>query len=228
MSYLEEFARLNARPASALQIGGFRPTNNISTSNFGRKPLALAGEKWPTWKGSPLLFVCQLNLTKAPVVPELLQDIKLMTFFVSPQGGPLQRENGKDWRLRAYKSLLNLVPLAPPDGAGRLDRGCECQWEECVDYPTADDPEMRVPQGYEPAELELENLRRTKIGGYPSHIQSELWWDLRAHPANPQFCCQIDSEEKVGLQWGDRGMVYLGRGTAPGCSDRWFLDWQCY
>ena len=38
----------------------------------------------------------------------------------------------------------------------------------------------------------------------------------------------IDSEEKVGLFWGDGGTVYLARGTAPGCEDEWFLDWQCF
>jgi uncharacterized protein YwqG len=52
--------------------------------------------------------------------------------------------------------------------------------------------------------------------------------DQRAHPAHPKFCCQIDSEKKVGLAWGDSGMIYLARGTASASGDRWFLDWQCY
>jgi uncharacterized protein YwqG len=211
-----------------LQVGGFRPTNNVSASNFGRKPLGSSGDAWPAWDGKPMLFVCQLNLTAAPAVPPLLEDIKLITFFVAPKTGPLQKENGKDWRLRAYKSLIDLAPLTAPAGAPTLVRPFECRWEECADYPTSDDPEIQVPEGFEPSDVDLENVRRTKIGGYASHIQSELWWDTRAHPANPKFCWQIDSEEKASLAWGDNGMIYLARGTARGYEDRWFLDWQCY
>ncbi len=228
VSNLEEFTRLNTRKASILQVGGFRPTNNLSASNFGRNSLALPGEAWPAWNGKPMLFVCQLNLTAAPVVPALLEDLKLITFFVAPKAGPLQKESGKDWCLRAYKSLLDVVPLSPPAGAPRVDRSFECRWEESADYPTYDDPGIQLPEGFEASDVDLENVRRTKIGGYASHIQSELWWDQRPHPAKPRFCWQIDSEKKAGLAWGDSGMVYLARGTAPGCTDRWFLDWQCY
>jgi uncharacterized protein YwqG len=228
VSKLEEFARRNTRRASILQVGGFRPTNNLSASNFGRKPLAHPDETWPMWNGKRLLFVCQLNLTSAPVLPALLDDIKLMTFFVAPKTGPKQKENGKDWCLRAYKSLLDLAPLSAPAGGARLERGFECRWEACADFPTIEDPEIQLPEGFEASELELDNVRRTKIGGYASHIQSELWWDQQAHPSNPKFCWQIDSEKKVGLAWGDGGMIYLARGTASGCADRWFLDWQCY
>jgi uncharacterized protein YwqG len=225
---LQEFTRLNTRKASILHVGGFRPTNNISASNFGRKPLGSSGEVWPVWNGEPLLFVCQLNLTAAPVVPALLEDIKLITFFVASKTGPLQKENGKNWRLRAYKSLIDLGPLTAPTNTPSLNRGFECRWEERADYPTYDDPEIQVPDGFEPSDVDLENVRRTKIGGYASHIQQELWWDSRAHSASPKFCWQIDSEEKAGLVWGDKGMIYLARGTARGFEDRWFLDWQTY
>jgi len=225
---IEEFARLNTRRASVLQVGGFRPSNNLSASNFGRKPLARPGEAWPVWNGKPLLFVCQVNLQNAPAIPALLQDVKLMTFFVAQTEGPLDPENGKNWHLRAYKSLFDLAPLASPADAPKLDKAFECRWEESVDYPTFEDPEIVTPEGVEASEIDLENVHRTKIGGYASHIQSELWWDLRPHPASPRYCWQVGSEEKVGLAWGDGGMIYLARGTARGYEDRWFLDWQCY
>jgi uncharacterized protein YwqG len=225
---LKAYTRPNTRKASVLQVGGFRPTNNLAASNFGRKPLGLPKETWPVSGDRPMLFVCQLNLTAAPALPVELEDIKLITFFVDPKAGPWQPENGKDWRLRAYKSLLDLAPLSAPADAPALDRGFECRWEECTDYPTCDDPECETSEESEPSGVEPENVRRTKAGGYPSHIQSELWWDLRTHPANPKFCWQIDSEKKAGLAWGDNGMIYLARGTARGFENRWFLDWQCY
>ena len=32
--------------------------------------------------------------------------------------------------------------------------------------------------------------------------------------------------DKAGVSWGDAGTIYIARGTAPGCEDEWFLDWQ--
>jgi hypothetical protein len=95
--------------------------------------------------------------------------------------------------------------MTPPTGAPALQRGFECRWE-----------------------LAGEDADRTKIGGIVSTIQSEPWWEYREHPSNPEYCMQINSAEKVELAWGDAGMVYLARGTAEGCREEWFLDWQCY
>jgi hypothetical protein len=71
-------------------------------------------------------------------------------------------------------------------------------------------------------------VARTKIGGRATKIQSEPWRDYKAHPAEPKYCVQINSEEKPGLIWGDGGAIYLARGTAAGSENRWFLDWQSY
>lgn len=105
-----EFRKLNTRKASALQVGGFRPTFDPAACNFGKWPLGSRGEEWPAWEAKPLLFVCQMNLATAPAVPPLLADIQLITFFVNPEVGVLHRENGADWRLLTYPSLEGLVP----------------------------------------------------------------------------------------------------------------------
>ena len=158
-----------------------------------------------------MLFICQLNLTAAPFVPPLLADIRLITFFMDLDAlGQLGEESGENWRLNAYSSVDGLVPLARPAAAPAMKKGFECRWEAAND-PKGDD-----------------NLARTKIGGYPTEIQAEPWWDYREHPANPAYCIQINSEEKPGLAFGDAGAIYLARGTAEGYKDRWFLDWACY
>lgn len=174
------------------------------------------------------MFICQMNLTTAPAVPPLLADVQLITFFVDADSGPSARENGEDWRLFAYRSLAGLEPLTRPDNAPKLGRAFECRWEACVDHPNYDDPECIVPEGFDDSDVELENVARTKIGGYASTIQSEPWWGHDDHPSKPFYCLQINSEEKVQLQWGDAGTLYLARGTADGCQDQWFLDMQCY
>jgi len=228
MSDLATYTQLNTRKASILQVGGFRPAGDLFASNFGLKPLALPGEAWPRSGGEPMRFVCQLNVSVAPAVPESLSDIKLITFFVDRGMDNFSDENGDDWCLRAYKSLDGLVTLEAPKGTSNLKRGFECSWELREDHPNYDDPDLVVPEGFDNEDVELENLDRTKIGGYASSIQSEPWWGHREHPANPAYCLQINSEEKVALQWGDGGTLFIARGTAAGCEDQWFLDFQCF
>jgi len=225
---LAEYRQLNTRKASIVHVGGFRPTGDPLASNFGLKPVVLPGEAWPDVDGEPLLFVCQLNLTTAPFIPPLLQDIALLTFFVEPDTGDLEKESGDNWCLRTYSTLTGLSPLARPAEAPRLEHGFECRWEAADDQPNYDDPDLVVPEGFDDSEVDLENLTRTKIGGYASSIQSEPWWCTEKHPCAPVYALQINSEEKVGLCWGDAGTVYLARGTAPQAANRWFLDWQCY
>ena len=89
--------------------------------------------------------------------------------------------------------------MARPVDAPKLRRGAECTWETCKDQPNHDDPERIVPAGFDDAEVELENIARTKIGGYATTVQSEPWWGFADHPAKPAFCMQIAGEEKAGL-----------------------------
>jgi uncharacterized protein YwqG len=197
---------MSKRKTSIVQVGGFRPTLDPFATNFGLKPLGLPEEAWPESGGKPMLFVCQLNLTNAPVIPERLNDIKLITFFVKPETAQLSEENHDNWSLRAYKSLDGLATLTAPPDAPKIRKGFECRWEESSDTKAA----------------------RTKIGGTGSYIQSEPWWDYRAHAGSPAYCLQINSEEKVGLGWGDSGTLFIARGTTAGCEDQWFLDIQFF
>jgi hypothetical protein len=158
----------------------------------------------------------------------MLADIQIVTFFVNPEFGTLSEENGKDWRLRAYKSLEGLARIPVPSDAPKVKKGFECRWEECEDHPNHDDSEAVIPAGSRRPRAALENVARTKVGGYATTIQSDPWWGYKAHASEPKFCLQINSEEKAGLVWGDGGAIYLARGTAPGSEDQWFLDWQCF
>jgi len=228
MSSEKEFRRRNTRKAAVVQVGGFRPTGDPFASNFGLPALGLPTEEWPNANGTPMLFVCQLNLTTAPAIPPSLADLKLLTFFVEPEFGDLSQENHENWCLRAYKSLQELAPIPRPPGVPVAKRGFECRWEECDDHPNYDDSSLIEIEGFDSADVELENVARTKIGGYVSSIHSEPWWALEEHPAAPAYCLQIASEEKAGMVWGDGGILYIARGTSPGMEHQWFLDWQCY
>ena len=227
MSVAEEFKRMNTRKASVLQIGGFRPTLDPCATHFGKAPVAHLDETWPCHNGVPMMAVCQINLDSAPAVPQALADLRLLTFFVAPEAD-LGRENGEGWCLRAYSGLDGLSTLAIPPDAPKISKGFECLWQEEEDHPHHDDPETaRVPGARWP-QRGFDNVMRSKVGGYASTIQSEPWWGRDTHPAEPRYCLQIDSEEKLGLAWGDAGCLFIARGAAAGYRHCWFLDWQCY
>lgn len=233
MSSLEEYRRINTRLASVATIGGFRPTRDPLASHFGLVPVALPGEEWPEANGAPLSFVCQWNLAEVPHVPEVLRGIALMTVFIDDNCRHLGGENGEGWLIRAYDSLDSLRPLMTPI-AKTVSRGFEVRYDVAEDYPDSCDPERRELHGFDRRGVHLENIYRTKIGGYASCIQSEPWWYhiytpegmLPGHPSRPRYAFQFAHEDKVGLYWGD--IAIFGRGTAPGCESQWFQETQCW
>ena len=158
-----------------LTIGSFRPTRNPRATHFGLAPVALPEETWPCVGERPLFFICQLNLTEAPFVPDLLRGIVLITVFLDMQARRLGKENGDGWLIRTYSALESLRPLVIPAGA-TMPRGFEVRYDLAEDHPVYDDPDLKVPPGFNPNGVHLENIHRTKIGGYASNIQSEQWW----------------------------------------------------
>lgn len=239
MSNLETFAAINSRSCSILEIGGFPPTNDPTTSHFGLNPLARVDETWAlNQHGEPMEFICQLNLTTAPYVPEILRDIHLITFFATNR---FHIRDGS-WCIRTYPSLENLVILEKPkepkkNSSWQIERGFECKWSEATDHPVYDDPDLIELPNFDYSNIELQNQHRSKIGGYPSSIQSEVTWkpyvkynDILVNSLQDKvkFAFQIDSEEKVGLCWGDSGTLYVGRGISEDIQGQWFVTMQCF
>jgi hypothetical protein len=215
-----------ARPASRLVVGGFRPPADPRASWFGRVRLARPGEAWPEGPDGPMIPLCQLNLAEAPFRPPALEDVALVTIFMAgleewPDGAP----NGEGWRLRAYPSLEGLVEVAAPAGL-EGPKPFPVRYERIVDYPCHDD----LPAGADFTDEDHDrhpNQSGSKLGGWPSLIQSEIFWAPgNEHPASPAYVFQIDSEEKAGWAWGDAGAGYFGRGTGAH-RDVWTLSWQC-
>jgi hypothetical protein len=164
-----------------------------------------------------------------PFVPPSLDDVSLVTVFISSVSLPIDTENGDGWRLRSYSTFEGLVEIKAP-GHDRLIRPFPVRWELIeADYPSYEDIPCRLP-----AEI-LENYANlfpnhysSKVGGWPYLIQSEIYWAPdNNHPANPEYAFQIGSEEKAHWQWGDSGIGYFGRGTDE-AREIWALSWQCY
>lgn len=118
---LENFIKDQVRrKATVMQIGGFKPSGDITASWFGKVNLALSGEGWPQTDGKPMHALCQVNLTQLPFIPELLKDLEFITVFVGPADLPNNSENGYNWCLRAYKKLSELESLDQIDTGSRI------------------------------------------------------------------------------------------------------------
>lgn len=217
-----------SRSASRIVIGGFPPPESLQASWFGRVLLARPGEEWPQHQGKPMLALCQLNLTEAPFVPQNLADIRLITVFISAGELPDDTENGDGWELRAYPTLEGLAPIETPPLENRI-KSFPIRWELIEkDYPCYEDVPFDLPDEMWDDYSDLfENCDASKIGGWPSLVQSEIYWTMYGkHPADPEYAFQITSERRLNWQWGDSGNGYFGRGKKK--KDVWALNWQCY
>jgi hypothetical protein len=218
------------RPAIVMEIGGFRPPEGLGGSWFGRVNLALPGEAWPTSGGKPMHALAQVDLTQLPFRPARLDDVAMITVFISHPDLPTDEPNGDRWCLRAYPDISRLVPLAPVDMDTPIKPFpmrpvvVEAEYPNMEDLP--DDLYDELDEDYYDA---FKTAGGFKLGGWPSLVQTAIEWPEGAgHPAAPEYVFQIDSTEKGNWMWADSGVGYFGRGTAPGETDVWTLTWQCY
>lgn len=225
------------KPASALEVGGFRPTGNPNTSCFGEVRVARNSNDWPHRRGKPLWPVCQLNILEAPFVPNGLKDLAMLQFFIADDyissdnvvADSDDDESVSSFFVRAYPCLDDLVPVsAPSHGSAFLP--FEARWmdKHQTDYPTHDTmpidfDSLGVGDYYE--QQGIDGVHKTKLAGWPSCIQSEPWWDYREEGDGFEYVLQIDSEEKSKCWWGDGGAVFVARHKKK--RNLWAFDLQC-
>ena len=228
----ETFRNKFKRRAIVMEIGGFRPPENPKTSWFGKVAFGLPEEEWPmTGDNRPMVPLAQINITELPFRPARLEDVEFLTIFIDVDGFSDDEPNGSTWCVRAYPSLGALVPLQMPGSLKSEIKALPMRPKIVeADYPCHDDVAGEIPDELADSyEDDFENASGFKLGGWPSLIQSEIYWaPWNKHPAEPEYVFQIDSTEKGRWSWGDGGVGYFGRGTASGHENEWFFSWQCF
>lgn len=90
---MNEFRKNLGRQAIILEIGGFKPDDNLLASWFGKVNLCGPGETWPEMNGEPMHALCQINLSQLPFRPPRLEDVEFITVFIGPRELPFDSPN---------------------------------------------------------------------------------------------------------------------------------------
>ena len=201
---------------------------------FGTVRLARKAQAWPALDGIPLWPLCQINLTQAPLVPDALRDLALITVFVSGAHpvAPTRIINTKDpdpaatWALRSYTALDGLTIPNHPAHYSPLSP-CLGEWEPITpDFANHDMAGHVVDTGANDvcAFDWSHSVAQTKLGGWPATVQSAPWWDDRRAGGTWDFVMQIENEPAAKWQgWGD-GTAYIARSRAQ--PHLWAMDVQ--
>lgn len=215
----------NLRSVSTAQIGGFRPSDDPKASWFGKVLVAKEGETWPLWNNNPIPPLVQFNLTEVPFVPERLKPFKMITLFLDEESLYPRQPMGHGWLIRVYESLDGLIEIKQPEITTKIKpfpikweliEGEGPDWEEA--WTITDLKEYNIVKESGTFHDRYHNSEKTKLGGYPALIQSELSFNHK------HFVFQIGSEEKAGWFWGDTGIGYFGLND----KGEWEFDWQGY
>ncbi len=216
-----ELAKI-ARPVSIAQIGGFRPPEDPLTSWFGRG-VCLASETEVSSNGQSLFPLLQVRVSELPEVPKALEGIALLVVYLNPADIPFDKPHGDGWLVREYRTLDGLIPCptGAPQGvkplpikwiAGKPERPDWEQASELLDLDALDESDS-ARERFD----KLPHHGATKIGGYPSEIQSLV-------ENADDYVLQIGSEEKAHWQWSDNGIATFARDA----NGQWSFACQMY
>jgi hypothetical protein len=230
------------RRAIIAQVGGFRPPDDPAASWLGGVKLARTDEEWPVADAEPMQGVLQLRTSDLPWRPPAFGEVELLTLFLADQL-PIDEPNGSHWCLRTYATLDGLAPvsqparerdpLLPKDSLSTF-KTFPLLFSEVDDWPSNDDIPHELRAEWKAAfdDDDGNDADRPspheglKVAGWPYCVQGEVSWsDGGTHISDVDFVLQVDSDAKVGLAFGDGGILYLGQRRSTGT---WHASWQSY
>jgi len=236
-------------------------------SRVGGLPSLSEGIPWPQWKGKPLAFLCQLDLSEIPPECERhgLPASGMLYFFYNQEQetwGFDPKDQGS-WQV-VYASSPSTAPRAAPDGLGQDYVYTEkpVAFAPVETYPDWQD--VRVEslglndrQGDQYVELcsaVFGDNPAHHLFGYPSPVQGNDM-DLECQLVSHGLYCgdasgyederakgletgrndwvlllQLDTDDDVGMMWGDCGMLYFWirkEDLAKGHFDKCWMILQC-
>lgn len=235
-----------AKPCTAFEVGGFRPSGDKTESWLGRVSLCRRDQVGPVYDkyGQPLWPLAQFYLPDLPYVPEQIRHLIYLTVFVGAEwperhGAPV--DNGEGWLIREYttkdqlalyeaqqETLFKAFPLKP-----LLKERDMPLWDgggipSLIEDKILDLEEQFGLDYFEDIHRDDEHCYSHKFGGYPSFCQSGICdgdRDLDMSGEGHQFVFQIASDSKVGINVIDGGCLMFARHPKTG---EWCLYYDFY
>ncbi len=214
-----DLLRQKLRKASVAQVGGFRPSDDPTTSWFGRG-VCKPDEGLPVYKSEPLFPLLQIRVSDLPYTPPALEEVALLVLFLQRDDYPFDNPHGEGWLIREYSSTDGLGPLPEVDSSPVRPfpirwnfvsddaPGWEDAWD-IVDLTDVNNDERASEAFY----MEFNRYHQTKVGGYPREVQHGVGIE--------EFIFQVGSEEKAQWMWADNGIGYFFKDS----SGEW--RWSC-
>ncbi len=216
------------KKAVVFQTGGARPENSFKQSWIGKVNLRLAEEICPLdVNQNPMYPLMQLCLTDLPIIPNVLQNTKLLTVFISSDF--LDNPEEGNFCIREYFNLEGLVekdfgasyegvkpfPLFP-----QLIKNDFPEWDSDIHSDFADIILYMKENGIDYHEdIYEENKAMHKIGGYANYCRGSDGYE-RGY----EFVLQIASDDKAGLCIMT-GNMYFAKNPA---TNHWQASWDSY
>jgi len=202
------------------------PRLDIGVSRIGGLPDLPEGVEWPRWKGTPMSFVAQLNMSAVAAYDTggLLPHEGILYFFFHMHSQP---PTGVCGRVLYYEGSTSLLRRTlPPPELPKQERYIECDVgfsmgttlppvdSECIEGLglTRDERDRYF-------DVWLKTLSPgTRLLGHSHPVQDFGWMqrDLRTCDDESdnlgaggwRLLLEVDSDSNAGMMWGDLGMIY--------------------
>jgi len=229
---IAEIQRRLAKPAVKLLAGGFKPTHQLEESWIGKVSLYRQGEGIPqNDKGQMLIPYAQFYLPALPFISPQLENVRVLTLFISEQLPEPLEKMGNNWVIREYGDDDVLIRQAfPAEHATPKPFPLRAEYI-AEDFPLWDGG--GVPRELEREILKLEQAEEIdsyydivtheyghKMGGYPSYCQPGIDFD-----EDFEFVFQISSDEKINLNVVDSGSLMFWKNKRSG---EWAMYYDFY
>ncbi|MBO2455650.1 DUF1963 domain-containing protein [Actinomadura barringtoniae] len=224
-----------ARPALRLGVGG------DATVHLGGDPLLPPGEPWPTWQDRPLDFLASFDfgeLAEVLAVPGLPQEGRAAFYYAAsaprPWGDDAAQRDG--WRLFTGD-------LVATEAQGQTFPQLSLGVAPFLSLPAPQEPAVhQLDERYSGVRQVYEQLHAAwlqhvwpddapvhQLGGWPALVQTPLdQGDLSsmipkqaAADQERSLLLQLDSDPRLGWDWGAPGRIYFSACTNEPLENAW-------
>ncbi|MDO8408772.1 MAG: YwqG family protein [Phenylobacterium sp.] len=215
---IQDALRARVQPCLRLRPGG------AGASRLGGEP-ELTGD-WPVWKGGPMVFVAQLDLTEMRSAggPDWLPAAGRLLFFCEPGAWGSDPEDAGGALVRHETAPAE--PRLPPTDLPREARfkatpvsfeageSWPSQERLEIDWDTIGKHDYAALEAFE--EAHTPETPAHQVGGYPGAVQDdameEICQEVTQSPRGAQdwrLLLQVDSDRERGMTWFDSGRLYF-------------------